>query len=119
MKRSDYLRAAGALALSCALVSCGGPKGPTIPPKLEKPAPDFIAEVNKDLVTMNREGNAAGWTQATNITVDTEYLNARVTERYLEYFNRKANEAKAYDPGKLDASTARSLELIRLGAALQ
>ncbi len=32
-----------------------------------------------------------------------------MTDRYLEYFSRKAGEAKAYDKDKLDASTARSL----------
>jgi peptidyl-dipeptidase A len=117
MKSPHYLGAAGALVLSCALVSCGGPKGTNPPIKLEKPAPDFIAEVNQDLVGLAREGNAAGWTQATNITADTQYLNAKVTERYLEYFNRKANEAKAYDRSKLDASTIRSLELIKLGVS--
>ena len=60
--------------------------------------------VNNDLVELNREINAAGWTQSTYITVDTQYLNARVTERYLEYFSRKAGEAKAYDNDKLDAA---------------
>ena len=41
-----------------------------------------------------REINAAGWTQSTDITVDTQYLNARVTERILEFFSRKAGEAQ-------------------------
>jgi peptidyl-dipeptidase A len=108
-------RGATALALSCILASCGGPKGPTPPPKM--PAPDFVAGVNEDLVALNREGNAAGWTQATNITVDTQFLNARATERYLEFFNRKANEAKGYADEKLDPAVARSLELIKLGVS--
>ena len=63
--------------------------------------------MNNELIVINREGNAAGWTQATDITVDTQYLNARATERYLEFFSRKAGEAKAYDGEKLDPSTAR------------
>ena len=80
MKTANYLGGAAALALSCARGSSGGPKGPTPPPRLEKPAPDFVAEVNKDLVALARESNASGWTQSTNITVDTQYLNARATE---------------------------------------
>ena len=85
MNRTNYLRAALALAATTVLVSCNGPKGPTPPPKLEKPAPQaFIAQVNKDLVELNKEGNAAGWTQSTYITPDTQYLNAKVTERFLE-----------------------------------
>jgi len=126
MRNSNYLgrgaaaqsaHLAAALVISCALASCGGPKGPTPPPKLDKPAPDFVAEVNKELLPLNREGYAAGWTQATNITVDTQFLNARVTERTLEFFNRKSAEAKAYDDVELDASTRRSLLLIKLGVS--
>ncbi len=105
------------MALACTLASCGGPKGPTPPPKLEKPAPDFVAELNKELVPLAREGNAAGWTQSTNITVDTQYLNARVTERTLEFFNRKSAEAKAYDNVEMDAPTKRSLMLLKLGVS--
>ncbi|HEX6639383.1 MAG TPA: M2 family metallopeptidase [Steroidobacteraceae bacterium] len=117
MRFSNYIAGAAAGVLSCALVACGGPKGPTPPPKMEKPAPDFVAEVNKELTPLFREGNAAGWTQATNITVDTQYLNARATERLLEFFNRKSAEAKAYDDADLDASTRRSLMLLKLGVS--
>jgi peptidyl-dipeptidase A len=111
-------RAALALAVATLLASCNGPKGPTPPPKLEKPAPqEFIAQVNKDLVEINKEANAAGWTQSTYITPDTEYLNAKVTERYLEYFSNTAAKAAAYDGDKLDAATARTLKLIKLGVS--
>ncbi len=115
MKASDYTRGLAALAISCALISCGGSDGAKAPPR--KSAADFVAEVNKDLVDLAREGNAAGWTQATNITVDTQYLNAKATERFLEYYNRKATELKAYNGEKLDPAVARSLELIKLGVS--
>jgi peptidyl-dipeptidase A len=117
MSATQYVRGSAALILAAAVatvfVSCS--KGTTPPPKIEGEA--FIAEVNKDLVDLAREGNAAGWTQATNITVDTQYMNARATDRYLEYFSRKAGEAKAYDDVKLSDSTARSLMLIKLGVS--
>ena len=45
-------------------------------------------------------GNAAGWTQQTYITADTQYLNARVTDRFLEYFSRTAAAAAKYDKEK-------------------
>ena len=115
MNLNSTLRGATALLLSCAMVSCGGSGDQTTPPK--KSAPDFVAEFNKDLIDLSREGNAAGWTQATNITVDTQYLNAKATERYLEYYSRKAGELKAYDGEKLDPAVARSLELIKLGVS--
>ncbi len=77
--------------------------GATPPPKIEQRRTRSSRRSTRTSSTSNREGNAAGWTQATDITVDTQYLNARVTDRYLEYFSRKAGEAKAYDGQKLDA----------------
>jgi len=121
MSTSNYLRGAAAIttsvAAACLLASCGGPKGVTPPPKLEATA--FVAQVNTDLVELAKEGNAAGWTQQTYITPDTQYLNARVTDHYLEYFSRTAAAAAKYDKAKdkLDASTERSLLLIRLGVS--
>ena len=47
--------AASTIAISLALVSCGGPKGPNPPVKAAKPAPEFVAEVNKELVDIARE----------------------------------------------------------------
>ena len=117
MSATQYVRGVAALVLTAAtaavFVSCS--KGTTPPPKVDGEA--FIAQVNKDMIDLSREGNAAGWTQATDITVDTQYLNARATDRYLEYFSRKAGEAKAYDNAKLDAATTRSLMLIKLGVS--
>jgi peptidyl-dipeptidase A len=108
---------ASTLAAACLLASCGGPKGVTPPPKLEATA--FVAQVNTDLVELAKEANAAGWTQQTYITADTQYLNARVTDRLLEYFSRTAAAAAKYDKtkDKLDPSTERSLLLIKLGVS--
>ncbi|HUQ11596.1 MAG TPA: M2 family metallopeptidase [Steroidobacteraceae bacterium] len=117
MKTANCLRTAFAASIAVVLISCGGPKGPTPPPKLEKPAPEFVAELNKELVPLSREIQAAGWTQSTDITVDTQFLNAKATERALEYFNRKSAEAKAYDNVELDAPTKRSLLLLKLGVS--
>ncbi|HEV7608009.1 MAG TPA: M2 family metallopeptidase, partial [Steroidobacteraceae bacterium] len=112
MTHANYLRgAAAAIAAACLLASCS--KGTTPPPKVD----GFVADVNHDLIDLNREANAAGWTQATDITVDTQYLNARATDRYLEFFSRKAAESKVYDDAKIDASSARSLMLIKLGVS--
>jgi peptidyl-dipeptidase A len=116
MNHANYLR--GLAAISCVaaaalLGSCS--KGVTPPPKVD--ASEFVAKVNDDLIDLNHEANAAGWTQATDITTDTQYLNSRVTDRYLEFFSRKAGEAKAYEKDKLDAATKRSLMLIKLGVS--
>ena len=123
MKTTNYLRGIAALvpALAvavvavCTLTACPGP-GPIPPPKKKDPK-DFVAEVNQQLIDINRETNAAGWTQATDITVDTQYLNARATDRYLEFFSRKAGEAHAFDKDALDPSTARALKLIKIAVS--
>jgi peptidyl-dipeptidase A len=116
MKTHLYIVASlGVAAVAATISGCPGPKGPTPPPKIDAPA--FVAQANKELVDQVREINAAGWTQSTDITVDTQFLNAKATERLLEWFSRKAGETKAYDNDKLDASTARSLMLIRLGVS--
>jgi peptidyl-dipeptidase A len=115
MKRFGYVAGATGIALVIAtLAGCpAGPKGPNPPPS----ATEFVTQTNDELVGLLREGNAAGFTQATNITVDTTYLNARATERLLEFFSRKAGEAKAYEKEKLDAPTARSLMLLKIGVS--
>ena len=130
MRTANYFRGTAATLIFSAaflLGGCPSQQGPHPPPgadgfaapgtgKASTPEA-FVAQINKDLVELNREGNAAGWTQATDITVDTQYLNARATDRFLEYISRKAGEAKAFDGQKLDASTARSLMLLRQGVS--
>ena len=119
MSATNYLRGGAALAvgtaLACTLAGCPGPKGPNVPPKVD--ARQFLEQVNHELIEVNRENNAAGWVQATDITVDTQYLNSLATDRYLEFYSRKAGEAKAYDNQKLDAATKRALQLIKLGVS--
>jgi peptidyl-dipeptidase A len=102
-------------AAACALTACSGSKEPAPPAKVDANA--FIDQVNRELVDLNREINAAGWTQSTNITVDTQYLASKATERYLEFISRKAGEAKVYDNDKLDPVTARALQLIKLNVS--
>jgi peptidyl-dipeptidase A len=103
-----------ALVAVCTLTACPGP-GPKPPPKLDGDA--FVAQINHELIDVNRENNAAGWTQATDITVDTQYLNARATDRYLEFYSRKAAEAHAYDQDKLSPATARAIKLIKIAVS--
>jgi peptidyl-dipeptidase A len=116
MKPTHCLRGAAALIAIVAVAGCNGPGAPAqTAPKVD--ANGFVAEINKELVDLNRESNAAGWVQATYITADTQYLNARVTERYLEFFSRRAGEAKAYEKETLDPATARSLMLLKLSVS--
>jgi len=114
MKTQLSVAASLAAAVVLSLTACSGKKEAPVE-KMDPKA--FVDQANKELVDQLREINAAGWTQSTDITVDTQYLNARATERILEWYSRKAGEAKVYDNDKLDASTARSLLLLKLGVS--
>ena len=60
-------------------------------------ADEFVARLNREFAAIWLEGNAAGWTQATYITVDTQLLNARATERWLAAFSKAVEEAKQFE----------------------
>jgi peptidyl-dipeptidase A len=80
-------------------------------------ADEFVARVNSELTVLAQEAQAAGFTQDTDITPDTELLNARATERYLAYLSRAVAEAQRYDGQTLAPATARALMKLRLNVA--
>jgi peptidyl-dipeptidase A len=63
------------------------------------------------------ELNAAGWTQATFINVDTQLLNARTYERFLEQFSRAVEEAKKFEGQPMSPASRRSIDLLKLGVS--
>jgi peptidyl-dipeptidase A len=75
----------------------------------------FVDRVNREMSERSHEVATAGWTYATYINADTEYLNAKANERYLEYFSSAVEQAKRYEHRKLSPTTARSLQLLKLG----
>src|SRR6185369_7252401 len=115
MSTSNYLRgAAASLAALCAVMVNASAQDKSA---AKVDAKTFIANTNRELVDIDRQLNASGWVQATYITDDTQYINALFTDRYLEFFSRKAGEAKTYAKESLDPATARALMLIRLGVS--
>ncbi len=114
MSRSIYLRGTVALTAAGLLAACGGP-GNKPPPKLDAVA--FVNDVNAQLVDVIHEGSSAGFVQSTYITPDTEYLSARALDRTLEFYGRKAAEAKAFKGEKLAPETARAIELLKFGVS--
>ena len=64
---------------------------------LAETADEFVARLNKEFADIGLELNAAGWTQATYITVDTELLSARANERFLAAFSKAVEEAKKFE----------------------
>ncbi len=80
-------------------------------------ADEFVARVNRELAARDLELNAAGWTQATYITVDTQYLNAQANERELEALSRLIEESKRFAGQPMSPATRRALQLLKLKAS--
>src|SRR5689334_14646861 len=77
-------------------------------------ADEFVARINKQFADIWLEGNAAGWTQATYINVDTELLNARATERWLAAFSHAVEETKGFEGQPMSPASKRAIELLKL-----
>ena len=80
-------------------------------------ADEFVARINKEFADIWLEGNAAGWTQATYITVDTQLLNARATDRWFAAFSKAVEEARKFEGQPMSTASARALKLLKLNVA--
>ncbi len=78
---------------------------------------EFVARLNKEFSDIARELSAAGWTQATYITVDTQLLSARANERFLAAFSKAVEESKQFDGKPMSAASRRAIDLLRQGVA--
>ena len=80
-------------------------------------ADQFIARIDTELAERSLELNLTGFVYATYINPDTEVLNAKANERYLEYFSRAVKESKRYEGEELSPVNRRALTLLKLGAS--
>ena len=119
MNRSIHVlgRVAAISLAMLVLTACQKPAGTGATAKAET-ADEFITRVNREMLEVGKELNAAQWVQQTYITDDTEMLSAKANERYLEYFSGAVEEAKRFDPKQIsNPDTARAMELLKLGVA--
>jgi peptidyl-dipeptidase A len=103
-------RVTAACAVAAAIVSPAGTAN-------AETADEFVARLNKEFAAIALELNAAGWTQATYITVDTQLLTARANERFLEAFSRAVADAKKFEGQPMSPQSKRAIELLKLGVA--
>jgi peptidyl-dipeptidase A len=80
-------------------------------------ADQFVERLDRKLTATALEWNAAGWTQATFINVDTQLLNARATERWLGAFSEGVQQARAFDGQPMSPAARRTIHLLKLGVA--
>src|SRR5262245_3188767 len=106
---SRSLRRAVVCALTLSVLPAGFVQAET--------ADEFVARLNRELADFALEVNAAGWTQATYITVDTELLNARANERLLEYLTKAVEEARKFEGQPMTPASARALKLLKFSVS--
>lgn len=104
-----------ACALAAAVAGCSNPPAPTT--GRTESADEFVTRVDRRLIDLAIEANAAGWTQATYITPDTQTLSARANDRYLAFVSEAAEEAKRYEGQRLSPATARSIALLKVSVS--
>jgi peptidyl-dipeptidase A len=109
---SRSIRALPPLLLCLLAAACSKQPRPTA-----EEARQFVEELGREFRALDDEAAAAGWVQATYITPDTQLLNARAYERYLERLSRAVKDARRFEGVALDPATERTLKLLRLGVS--
>lgn len=104
-------------AVTAVLAVAGCERQPDAPATQAESGDEFVERLNRELLERSREQSAAGFAYATFINVDTEFLNAKANERVLEYFSGAVEQAKAYKPEQLGPTSARAIQLLKLGVA--
>jgi peptidyl-dipeptidase A len=107
-------RAALLAGCTIALASCGGSDQKATGKGTAAEAEKFVADINKDLREKLPYWQAAAWLQQTYITDDSQLINARASEEYLNWQSRRVEEAKRFNGVEgMTADTARTLMLLK------
>ncbi len=80
-------------------------------------AKQFVDRIQKEMVLLSKELEAAYWVRATYITPDTAVLAAKAGERWLEFQSSMVKQAQQFRDAEMDVETARAIELILRGSA--
>jgi peptidyl-dipeptidase A len=79
-----------------------------------RPVAEFLKDANETTLRLGTVAGTAGWIYSTNITRDTEDLNARTNELAIDAGKRLAKEAAKYDAAKVTPEERRQLNLLKL-----
>lgn len=74
----------------------------------------FVDKAEADLAAFSPYVNRSSWVRATNITEDTQWLEAKATSEQNELATRYAMQAAKYNGVAVDPVTARKLKLLKL-----
>ena len=112
------------LVLSLVLASslAGGCSGPSTGSGTAAPtaadAKTFLDTVNDTIYRLGVAQGQAGWVQQTYITDDTEGLNARTNQEFIDAVARFAKDATRYDKVEVPADQRRQLNLLKLSLVM-
>ncbi len=107
-----------ALMLGCAitLAGCGGSDQKTAAggKATAADADKFVADLNDDIRKMSPYWQSAAWLQQTYITDDSQLINSRANEEYLNWQSRRIEESKRFNGVEgMSADTARAIMLLK------
>jgi peptidyl-dipeptidase A len=105
--------AAAVLAVVVAAACSRPAPGPTA-----ADAKAFLDQVNATMLRLGTELGQAGWIYSTYITQDTEALNARANQAYIDAVAKYAKEAARFDNVEVPADQRRQLNLLKLALEL-
>ena len=78
----------------------------------------FLADVNATMLKLGTETGQVSWVYSTFITQDTEALNARANQVFIEAIAKYAKEAARFDGVAVSADERRQLDLLKLALEL-
>jgi peptidyl-dipeptidase A len=81
-------------------------------------AEEFLAEVDATIRRIGTEASPAGWVYSTYITADTEALNARANQVFIDAVARYAKEAARFDGVEVAPDLRRQLDILKLSLEL-
>ena len=115
MRRLCFLLVAASVVASCNRVT-----GTTAAPASAsaEDARKFLAAVNETILKLGTAAGQAGWVSSTYITPDTEAINARTNQQYIEAIAKYAKEATRFDHVELSADERRQMNLLKLALVI-
>jgi peptidyl-dipeptidase A len=78
----------------------------------------FLASANETMRVLGVEMNRAGWVQQNFITEDTQALNARANQEFIDAIARLAKESTTYNQTVVPADQRRQLDLLKLSLVM-
>ena len=114
------LLAASALALTACAADAqdSGAEAPARDAATPAAARALTEEAEAAYAELGEASARTAWVKATNITYDTNWLEARMNEELTELSVGFANRARAFNGVELDAETRRKIDLLRGGIVL-